>query len=380
MHEVIWNEQAGGTLKKARINLESQGALQTTVADAMGVSQGFLSQMENGTRSPRLRTLANWLRVVSPGMYPEEERFLWNCILGGTHDIDFAAKLNLPSFESAKAKAKSQMDAGLSRDAWYILRALEQLAKTPLEKAYAALLMGNRAKDLGIFEVGNRFASPAEAHFHNALSFLNGDNSVEAREIRAKVTVNLAELHLELHRADIAEALTDSLLKRPKDLLPEVRAHAYFVRGRVQAERGELVKAARNLRAGRKAYAELGNHNLADWISMYLANAKKDEKVLKELIEKYGPGQNPSRPNELLDPETFAWSTYFLADLTDDKDLARKAKEAAEKFGFRNLVYKAMLFLGEHPTIVLVFVVALAAMGMMLLDGGTSTALAKSCN
>lgn len=330
--------------------------------------------------SPDRRAFANWYQVVAPGLYPEEERFLWECVLGGAENVDFASKLGLRSFEEATARARREMDAGYSRDAWYVLRAMQQLAQTPEEKAYAALLMANRAKDLGIFEVGNRFCSPAEEHYNTALSFLNGCQSAEATKLRQKIFVNLAELHFELQRADLAEAIVDKLLKGKNDLLPEVCAHAYFVRGRIQAEQGDKTPAIRNLRRGRKGYKDLGNEHLADWVTMHLAEVQGDKKTLEALVQKYGPGHDLARPDELLDPETFAWSKYHLAMVTGQSDLAKEAKDAAERFGFRHLVLKSLTFLGEHPTVAVTLFALVATAAMLLVDGSTAEVLAKSCN
>ncbi len=378
--QVIWNDKAGEIMSTARKNLIHMGALQTTVAGLLGIRQPYLSQMEKGARSPRLKTFIDWIRIVKPGMSPEDERFLLRCLIGGADDIDYAARLNLKTYQDAEIRVRNMLNSGHSREAWQELHALAQLAKTPLEKAKAAMLMGNRAKDLGILEVGGHFRCQAEANYNDALSLLKDDESKEAQRLQEKVMINLAELHLELQRPTAAQAYVDLLLKRKSELLAEVRAHAYFVRGRIQAETGQMESAKRNFRRGRKGYEDLGNTYLVDWISMHMAFQEKDEITLRKLINKAGPDEKGPQPDDPKDPETYSWSKYFLACLTNDPNLAEEAQVHAGRFGFLQLVQLAERFIKEHPAVAAILLMSILAMTMVLIDGGMADALAKSCN
>lgn len=59
-----WNKEVGQLFRSARMNYFSTS--QTQFADALDISQGYLSQIENGVRTPSSATL-NALQAIVEG-------------------------------------------------------------------------------------------------------------------------------------------------------------------------------------------------------------------------------------------------------------------------------------------------------------------------
>lgn len=61
-----WNKEVGALFRAARVEYTPTSS-QTDFANALGISQGYLSQIENGVRTPSSTTLDKFQTVVEGG-------------------------------------------------------------------------------------------------------------------------------------------------------------------------------------------------------------------------------------------------------------------------------------------------------------------------
>ena len=123
--------------------------------------------------------------------------------------------------------------------------------------------------------------------------------------------------------------------------------------------------------------SEFPNH--ADWIAVDLGRQRalssdKTEqmwgvKSLREISHRNGPPEKPA------DPNTYAWATYRLAEVTGKEETMNQAKEAAERSLYFGLLEKIDGWLRRYGTAALI-VFALANLITLSL---TSTAAAHIC-
>ncbi len=294
-------ENAGKVIREQR---EAAQLSQADLAAMSGTSQSTVSRVENG-RVSELYTPVALLRVL--GLDGDESELIFEPIREELEPVGWVEVTQVESYEQAGKTAKKYSDNGdFVRAHWYIAAMLE-LASNPEERLDAQNLLGISANAHGRYLRARRL-------FYDVIDECCR-NGWEREPICLRAQANLAELHVNQGRLDMAEDAAAGVLHRKPG--KKTRAYVRYVRGRVAFHRGETETALEDMRRAREELKSLGGDRvgLADWVDVHIGAALLSQrKTSGKGEEKLRALRDKSRPEAAhRNIEVHIWANYYLA-------------------------------------------------------------------
>lgn len=323
----------GEILMHARLR---RGLTQEELGKDSGIGQAAIAKLERNRTVPKVPTLCRYLRALS--LTPEEELEVWYKIRGNVREIDWVERLGIDDFDVARSRAQQRLHAGEIYDAYGYIEAMHQLARDNHERAWAEMLHANRSKDLGLYDMAQRY-------YEQAAKTLG---SGRFPKTMTRIMLNMADLKVEREEYVMADVYVQYALTQEMD--PSSRAYAFLVKARLTgADPTREEEAMGWFEKAETAYRGLTTDHLRDaglaWSRVWRANTlarssaaerrREGERQLRQLATAYGPASSPANA------EVFARVCLALGEHADDATALDHAVRLAKKGGFRSILERA---------------------------------------